>query len=120
MFTLSNNNIITITRGDSASFEFILNNGSTINPIYITLNANDKVYFGVSEYNKPFECCIIMKTLLGEDNLDKNIITVDIESKDTQFLLPGTYHYWLKVLCNKDGKEYIYTILDSKKFIIIE
>lgn len=123
MITVSNNNIITITRGDTATVYFDI----TVDYTSYQLTEGDKVYFGVMEPNKQFETAIIKKVLTSE-NIDKDTgkLAVHFKSEDTEFLLPGVYYYELKLfrpgkLLSEDPLEQedkVDTLVRKKKFII--
>ena len=90
MFKIANNGIITVTRGDTFSLPLFINMGNEFTPYRYELKENDRVYVGVMEPNKSFENAIIRK-MYTKDDMNKNgDIEVRFESKDTQFLLPGT------------------------------
>lgn len=110
------NNLITITRGDSASFDILLNIGSTVNPIIHEMKDNDKLYFGVTEPHKPFELGLIRKVLTKADCLNDYVI-IKLKPEDTEFILPGNYYYSLKLLTEDEN---VYTIIDKRKFTVID
>jgi hypothetical protein len=107
------NNLLKITRGDTADFKFRLNIGSTINPKEYTLQPGDRVYFGVTEPRKPFEHSLIMKVLDG----DSSLVTINFTPEDTEYVIPGTYYYSLKI---RTANEDVYTVIDKRKFIILD
>ena len=100
MFLVSDNNIITMQRGDCGAMTIEINLGDNINPDIYQLTSNDKVYFGVMEPLAPFENSLIKKTYTLLDlNLD-DTLTITLDPKDTEYLLPGTYYYEVKLLRN--------------------
>lgn len=129
MFLVSDNNIITMQRGDCGAMTIKINLGDNINPDIYQLTSNDKVYFGVMEPLAPFENSLIKKTYtLFDLNLD-DTLTITLDPKDTEYLLPGTYYYEVKLLRNTyvdnpdkttSLKQYVYTFMPRRKFIIME
>jgi len=143
MFNISNNDIITMTRGDSAITELCINLGSELSPIIYDLGAEDKVYLGVCEPNKPWEAALIKKVFTAADyNYEQHTLRIAFKSKDTEFVLPGVYYYSIKLYRpsleeieynfeeESGAEEFIQnefttaekidTIIDRKKFIILE
>ena len=120
MFDISNNGIITITRGDTASAPLFLNEGTKLNPIRYVLADTDKVYFGVSEAHCPFENALIRK-VFTKDNLNENgDVVINFETKDTQCLLPNTYFYEIKLVRQIDEQQFVDTVVVRSKFVIME
>lgn len=117
MFTITTNGTITLTRGDSAEFTVELNIGTTLNQKSIILEPTDKVYFGVTEPNQPFEDAIIRKTFKGEDHLNKTELVITLEPKDTCLLIPGVYYYSVKVV---NENNFVKSVVDKKIFNIID
>lgn len=117
MFIITQNGTITLTRGDSAEFIVELNVGTTLNQKSIILEPTDKVYFGVTEPNQPFENAIIRKTFKGEDHLDETNLVIYLEPKDTCCLIPGTYYYSVKVVSENN---FVKSVVDKKIFNIID
>ncbi len=120
MFDISNNGIITLSRGDTASTPLFLNEGTELNPVRYILRDNDKVYFGISESNCNFENALIRK-VYTKDNLNKyGDVVIEFESKDTQCVLPNTYFYEIKLVRQLDNEQLIDTVVVRSKFVIIE
>lgn len=133
MFNISNNQIITITRGDTASFTITINLGTELCPIIYDLLENDKVYFGIMEPNCPFEHAIVKKVFGSDDFVrvdpetgeEAHYLQVTFKSEDTEFLLPGNYYYMIKLfrpanpLDIKDVDK-IDTIVTKHKFVILD
>lgn len=117
MFTITQNGTITLTRGDSAQFTVELNIGTSLNQRSIILEPTDKVYFGVTEPNQPFENAIIRKTFKGEDHLNETKLVISLEPKDTSCLIPGTYYYSVKVV---NDNNFVKSVVDKKIFNIID
>lgn len=108
MFDISNNNIITITRGDVAETYLYINLGTALEPIYFDANVWPQaiVYVGIMEPNEPFEHAIVKKTfrasdeeafIAGEDPNRRDTLVLKFQSKDTINLVPGTYYYSVKL-----------------------
>lgn len=112
---LSNNNIVTVNRGDDFTLPVILNKGSNMSPELFNLKAEDVIYLGVMEYNMTFETAVIRKHITGVVT-DNNKVEFTFNSDDTINLLPGLYYYMVKVVI--DGK--VTTILDKTQFRILD
>lgn len=127
MFSISKNNIITMSRGDSAVTSFRINLGTGVAPDYYDLTEDDKVYFGVMEPNIKFEQSVIRKVMTSLDyDESAHAVTVTFDCKDTERLIPGTYYYMIKLYrptYDEDGsiiEEKVDTVLSKTKFIIID
>lgn len=123
MFRITDNKIITLTRGDSAKIAVSLNLNTKSDPQLYELTANDVVYLGIMEPNKPFEKAIVRKAIYGEDNVGKDSVDFILDPIDTEFLMPGTYSYSVKLFepTGEEEKDYhVHTILDKRKFTIID
>lgn len=121
MYTIDDNGIIVLNRGDTFTQTFPINIGSSAYPVYPTINKEtDKVYFGLTEPNQYFECALVRKVLdiSVSDNIPNAIL--EFEIKDTEYLLPGNYYYEIKLYRNRNNKEEITTIYPKTKFIIVE
>ncbi len=126
MFEISNNGIIKINRGDSFSLNVFINIGTVIKPIQYVLKDDDRVYFALMEPNQPFEHALMRREFTREDlDVDANV-DMRFDSEQTEYLLPGTYYYMIKLTRKEyDFKsEKIVTIVDTiipkTKFIIAE
>ncbi len=123
MFNLSQNGIITVTRGDSFKMPLVLNVGTTFNPRRFALDENSYVYFAVMEPNQPFENALIRKRYTVEDVNENGDIMVAFRPQDTQCVLPGKYYYQIKLqVCNPDNADdyEVHTIVDKTLFWITE
>ena len=119
------NQIVTMNRGDTARLPLFINIGSKTNPERYPFTEQDTVYVGVMEPNKPFEESLIKKEYKYADLNEDGDIVVTFESTDTEFLMPGTYYYEIKLKHDvQDGQEddepFIATIIQRHKFVIVE
>lgn len=127
MFNIARNNIITITRGDTAKAELLINTGTSLEPNIIGLGNQDAVYFGIMEPNQPFEHAIVKKKISNENfNSESTTVVIYFDSTDTEFLLPGVYYYSVKLYRpngdsdGEDARPLIDTIIPKTKFIILD
>lgn len=143
MFSISPNGIITMTRGDSWTTSIFINIGTELCPIGYDLKEGDYVYFGVMEPNQPFNDALVCKKMtykdktpitsvndvdINKDGYIDGFVTLTFGIKDTEYLLPGTYYYEVKLLrpisdqnlIEKGYTEQIDTIVPKTKFIILE
>ena len=118
---ISRNQIITLHRGDTFSASLFINEGHPLDPVRYTLGENDKLYLGVMEANQPFEFALIKKVYTSEDLDEEGDVVIKFESKDTEFLIPGTYYYEIKLECtNEDESKSITTIIPKRKLFLVE
>jgi hypothetical protein len=123
MSTNVSNNIIELTRGDSARYPLFINQGSDIDPSRYDLKDKDELYLGIMEPNQPFECALVKKKytkasikLDQEDN-----ILIKIEPEDTVALIPGKYYYQIKLRKYTEYGDYdVITIIDKTEFWVQE
>lgn len=105
---MGNISMLTMVRGDSFDLEF---------PIPEALNENDRLYFGIMDYNKSFEDSIIQKIYDSSVTInDEFFVNIHLDPDDTQLLLPGRYYYMIKL---QKGNE-VFTLCNKKNFIIFD
>lgn len=115
------NNIITINRGDSFSYDFKVQLGKPLYKVKYVLTPQDKVYLGVGEANQPFEDALLKQVYTDADLNSNDEITIKFKPQDTLKMLPGTYYYSIKLSqVTGGGKETVTTLVPQTKFIIIE
>lgn len=126
MFHVSKNDIITLTRGDTASFTLTLDTGNPLEPQEFIMEEGDIVKFRVMYPNCRFENSIIKKQYTIEDlSPIDDTIKITIDSEDTINLNPGLYYYEIKLFYTRiddSGVEtnFVDTIVERNKFYIIE
>lgn len=126
MFNISNNGIITMTRGDTASFPIFINVGNIWLPLRYKLGDFDYLYFSVMEHGQSFEEGVIRK-IIDSSSLDENgDVLITLKHSDTVNLLPGNYTYEVKLatMPRDDQRQVlepeIRTISPKKKFILFD
>lgn len=120
MLKVSNNDIITICRGDSGSFDITLNLGTVLNPDIYEMKDGDKLYFGVMEPNMPFEKALIKKVYTIDDVNSDGTVTITLNPTDTVYLLCGVYYYSIKLMSLNIDDVDVHTIVSKRKFIVEE
>lgn len=116
MFSVDSHNVITITRGDSASTVIFVNQGTLIEQVRYELQPNDALYVGVMEPHQKFEDAIIKYKLTDEDlNRDGDVVW-SFKPTDTEYLEPGKYFYQIKLVRNNG--QYVDTIVSKTPFYI--
>lgn len=96
---VTSNNIIRMYKGDSFFAGLYLNKGTLIDPVRYELTENDQVYFGVAEVNQQFSKSLIRKIYDKNSPVtDQGNIQIELTPDETQYLLPGTYYYSIKVV----------------------
>lgn len=116
MFTIDNNDLITVTRGDSFSFPIFINKGTKVCPQRYVLQEGDKVYLGIMEPNQPFEDALIRKVFTIK-NLNKfGDVVAEFTPSDTSRIIPGKYYYEIK-FTNAD-ESVVNTITSRRSFTI--
>jgi len=119
MLNVSNNNIITIDHGDDVRFILFINANTELEPLRYILENDDQLFFSVAEPNQDF-CDAVVRKIFTKDDLNSfGDVVVEFDNSDTAKLLPGTYYYQAKLLVKKNGKDYIDTVVPSRKFCIM-
>lgn len=121
-FTLGNNNIVNLTRGDSFSVPLFLNKGTGLKPLRYVLKEGDEVFLAIMEPNQQFENAILKK-VYNTDNLNKNgDVVIELEPEDTECLIPGKYFYQIKAKFIREGgkKPAVNTVVPKTEFWIEE
>lgn len=121
MYSISQNNFICLTRGDTFIAPIFINQGTKMCPIRYNLknHPNTEIYLGVMEPNQPFEEATIKKmyTSTSPEINDNGDLVINLKSTDTEYLLPGKYYYEVKVKLY-DGR--ICTVVPKTEFLIME
>lgn len=122
MFTIANNGIITVTKGDAFEVPLFINAGTELNPIRYELNNKDYVVLSVAKPNQEFESGVILKKLTIDDLNENGDVTIKFLSSDTNKLEPDLYYYRVKLyLYNTSIDDYdIDTIITRTKFIVVK
>lgn len=122
MFSISNNGIVRVTRGDTFSLSVDINVGTQLQPILYNLKKGDVVYFGLMEPNKPFECAVLKKAYSQKDQQkDNSSILMNFSHDDTAYLVPGNYYYMIKLVRSANDEScFVDTIVDKTKFILLD
>lgn len=121
MFDISKNGIIRINRGDSFSLNVFVNLGTCLEPIQYRLEAGDKLYFALMEPNQPFEHALMRREFTNENLDEDDNVVMNFSSNQTEYLLPGTYYYMIKLVRkDSDDNDIVDTIITKTKFIIAE
>lgn len=124
MLTISENGIITVSRGDSFSFHIFINQGTALAPIRYSLQGTDKVILGVHlptyyEFTDSQEE-LIQKTLTVSNLNSDGDIEVNFDATETSFMQPGDYYYSVKLYITLNSVDYINTIIPETKFVVIK
>lgn len=98
MTTLSNNGILTFSRGDSISFPLFINAGTKTNPMRYTLHENENLFVGIMEPNMAFEAAIVKQKYTKDDLNEDGDVEFTLSSEVTQKLRPGKYYYEVKLI----------------------
>lgn len=122
MFNInSNNNIITINRGDTVDYTFTINLGTKRFEDKYTLTAGDSLYFGLMEPNQPFEHALLRLEFTEADNDEDGNVKIHLDSSMTENLLSGRYYYSIKLRqAVLDGEDKVTTLIPNTKFAIYE
>lgn len=123
MYSISQNNMICLTRGDTFIAPLFINQGTKMVPIRYNLNNHPSatLYLGITEPNQPFEEAVIRKIyskVLTPNAINKNgDVQVELKSTDTECLLPGRYYCEIKIQFTS-GR--IDTVVPKTEFQIVE
>lgn len=121
MVYVDDNNIISMSRGDSVDLPLFLNAGTDINPVRYVLQDGDKIYFGIMEPNQPFENAIVKKVYTKDDFNENEDVVIKLEPNDTVCLYPGRYYYQVKALfANDEENPIVNTVVQKTQFFIEE
>ena len=122
MFSIANNGIITVNRGDSFELPLRLNVGTSLDQTLYTLTDTDVVYIGVMEPQQNFEDAILRKRVTKENVDDNGTLIVRFWPEDTCCLTPGKYYYQVKITTvdEKTKRTDVETILNKTLFYILE
>lgn len=119
MYSISDNGMITLPRGDIFRVPLFINNGTQFRPVryYIEEHPNAKVYLGIMKYNEPFEYATIRKKFTADSKLNSyGDLVIELLPEDTICLRPGKYYYEIKLL--KDNGE-VQTIVPLTDFNLL-
>ncbi len=115
------NNIITINRGDTFTFDFTIDDDSSDSGRYILSN-DDVLYFGLMDPHQPFEHALVKKRFTADDCDSAGNLTITISPEDTIDLMPGVYYYSIKLHRLQDTEEEyideVITVVNKTKFVI--
>lgn len=127
MFNVSENSIITITKGDNAKTTLFVNIGTGIAPVRYVLSGDDTLYFTVTEPNAPASAAVINKTYTFENLDEDGDVVIEFVPGDTNTLPVGTYFYSVKLHRYRDDdmktaltEPKVNTIIPRTKFVIYE
>lgn len=124
MVEISNNGIITITRGDYIEFPLFINQGgSQIYPIRYSLlkDPSTTITFAVMMPNQRFENAIIKKTYTaGSYHTNQNDLMIVFKPEDTINLRPGKYFYSIRINMKQHGHYCQKTLVPERMFVIKE
>ena len=118
----SNASIIRINRGDFYQAPLFINEGTVLEPKRHIIQSDEKVYFGIMEPNKLWEQSILRQIYTSESEMTEDgDLIITIPSKDTEFLIPGTYYYMVKLVKYSDKEEVdkVITVVPATLFYII-
>ena len=123
MVTIDSNCHICMNRGDTLSFPIFINaTGSKMQLVRYRLKPMDTLYVCVAEPLQKWEDALIKKAYTALDVNDRGDVVFKLNTLDTEYLAPGTYHYEIKLVTRNAKGELVKvtTILPKKKFIIME
>ena len=127
MVDISNEGIITLSRGDTFRFPLFINKGTEIAPIRYELTENDMLYFAIMEPNQRFEDAIIRKVYTTESEFNEDgDVMICIDPTDTEYLLGGKYYYEVKLRTlvdtehpEEDNSYTVQTIIPKRGFQLL-
>lgn len=124
MFDISNNNLMTMNRGDDVFFRINIR-ANDFGDVY-EIGEKDSVFVGVMESRGSFENALIRKEFTKADMDDEGNIVATFKSDDTVNLIPGKYFIQAKlrsVVGESESGEPSYeisTILPKTRLIILD
>jgi len=118
MFQKSKNGIITLTRGDSFTTRFFINQGTPLNPILFDFEPGDVIYFRLFRANDSWDNPIVRKTYTDNDVTEDGYLTVSFNPEDTNWIKYGIYYYEAKILYTRDNENKVWTFIPRTKFYL--
>lgn len=117
----SNASIIRLNRGDTYKKPLFINIGSRLKPVRYTLQDGDKLYFGLLEPNKLWEQSIIRQIYTTDTSefTEDGDVYIKIKPEETEYLIPGTYYYEIKLLRKVDEVDEVTTVVPRTLFYIV-
>lgn len=131
MLYIDKNGNIKINRGDTFEVPLFIDVCSNIlHSIRYPWKVGDEVILHVMEANKPFECFLLGKSFTYEDLNENSDIIVRFDHEDTNFMVPNTYFYEVKLIHHPDensdsgndseeSEDVVVTIVPRRKFIVL-
>lgn len=123
MIDISNNGIITITRGDYIEVPLFINQGNQMYPVRYSLTKDPSatVIFALMMPNQKFENAVIKKIYNINSHFTKQKdIWINFKPEDTINLKPGKYFYSVRINLMQHGHYCQKTIIPEKLFFIKE
>ena len=118
MFTVDQNGIITMTRGDSIEAPLFINSGTGINPVRYHLSPLDVVTLYIMLPNTSFEKAIIAKEFTSEDVNELGDVVIALSPNETLNLRSGKYYYEIRAYLSQSDE--INTIIPKTLFYLID
>lgn len=124
MYQISNNNIVSVERGDSFIVPLFINQGSKFKPIRYNLNNHKsaELYLGVMEFGQKFEDAVLRKKWTFDSGLINQYgdLMIKLDPNDTLLLHPGKYFYQIKMKHNTKDGEKISSVTPLTEFWILD
>lgn len=119
MYNIGLNKVITLTRGDTFEYKYMIDLGMVFDNEnhsychnYYTMQEKDHLYFALMEPNQRFDEATI-KRIYGIDSFEEDHINIKLSSDDTWYLNTGKYYYTIKL------EKYIETVDGVDKYNVI-
>lgn len=116
MFEIANNGILTIVKGDTASFPLFINVGTSLSPKQYVLSKFDKVQFGIGLPNTSWEDNYFTKTFTYDNLNDNNDVVISLTEDETNSFPLGTSYYRIKLIT----RDQTTTIVGKTKLNVLE
>lgn len=113
-----NNNIITMTKGDSVSFTLPLLIGKEIDTEPVDLSNIEKIEFNVLAPFQLSDFAYIKKEYTPSDVDEQGNLSISLAIEDTDDLEAGKYYYEVKLINEEDS--FVDTIIPRRLFYIVE
>lgn len=117
----SNASIVRLNRGDTFKRPLFINVGTWLDPVRYKLQDGDKLYFGVLEPNKLWEQSILRQIYTKDTSefTEDGDVYIKIKPEETEYLIPGTYYYEIKLLRKVDEEDEVTTVVPRTLFYIV-
>ena len=122
MLNISRSGNISISRGDTFKVPLFIDCSKDIfNSIRFPMQEGDEIYFYLIEPNTSSRFPLVKQIYHKEDTNDNGDVVIKFVHDDTDWIVPGTYYYEIKVRrkLKKGFEDALVTVATRRKFIVM-